>query len=209
MSNLTLFESAQVLAGYTQKQRQILDAAISVFAEKGYAGASTHEIAKRAGVAEGNIFARFGSKRGLLNAVIKPIINQIFPNAMAEMIQNQLNLPFPSLADFCWELVTGRLHLLRDNTAVVKVFVTELFSQEQIRELIIQRFSDDYWVQLTKTLDQLKAHGQLVQWDNHAIMKCLWSIVGGTAVGALYFGQPLDDQSIALTVEAAIKALTP
>lgn len=37
----------------TEKQKKIVQASIEVFAEKGYAGSSTSEIAKKAGVAEG------------------------------------------------------------------------------------------------------------------------------------------------------------
>ena len=43
----------QLFTNFTAKQKLIIIAAIEVFAEKGYAAASTKEIALRAGVAEG------------------------------------------------------------------------------------------------------------------------------------------------------------
>lgn len=51
----------------------ILDAARAVFAERGFAGATTRHIATRAGVAEPLIFNNFGSKSTLFaEAVIEP-----------------------------------------------------------------------------------------------------------------------------------------
>lgn len=53
----------------TEKQQNILDAALELFAEKGYHATSTGKIAARARVSEGLIFRHFGNKEGLLNAV--------------------------------------------------------------------------------------------------------------------------------------------
>ena len=48
----------------------MLDAARSCFAETGYAGTSTRQIAKRAGVVENLIFKHFDSKAGLFEAAV-------------------------------------------------------------------------------------------------------------------------------------------
>jgi AcrR family transcriptional regulator len=48
-----------------EKRERILDAASEVFAAKGFSGATTAEIAARAGVSEGIVFHHFGSKREL------------------------------------------------------------------------------------------------------------------------------------------------
>jgi AcrR family transcriptional regulator len=48
-----------------QRRERILDAAVEVFAERGYTGASMGEIAARAGVVASVIYDHFGSKREL------------------------------------------------------------------------------------------------------------------------------------------------
>lgn len=48
-----------------EKQDRIMNAAIGVFAEQGYAHASTDEIVKRAGISKGLLFHYFISKPGL------------------------------------------------------------------------------------------------------------------------------------------------
>lgn len=53
-----------------QRRRAILVAAVGVLMEKGYARASTLEIATRARVSKRELYAEFGSKRGILEALI-------------------------------------------------------------------------------------------------------------------------------------------
>ena len=55
----------------TDRQRQLLDAALAVFSRKGFKGTTTKEIAAEAGVAEAVIFQHFPSKEALYNAVLE------------------------------------------------------------------------------------------------------------------------------------------
>jgi AcrR family transcriptional regulator len=52
------------------RRRALLIAAVGVLMEKGYARASTLEIATRARVSKRELYAEFGSKRGILEALI-------------------------------------------------------------------------------------------------------------------------------------------
>jgi AcrR family transcriptional regulator len=51
------------------RREEILDAAMEVFAEQGYHGASTDEIARRAGISQPYVFRLFGTKKDLYIAV--------------------------------------------------------------------------------------------------------------------------------------------
>jgi len=53
-----------------RRQEEILQAAASVFAAKGYAQATTGEIAAAADIAEGSLYNYFASKRDILVAII-------------------------------------------------------------------------------------------------------------------------------------------
>ncbi|MGP1347978.1 MAG: TetR/AcrR family transcriptional regulator [Phycisphaerales bacterium] len=53
-----------------QRREQLLNTAINLFAEKGYAGATTAELSKAAGVTEPIIYRHFRSKKELFIAVI-------------------------------------------------------------------------------------------------------------------------------------------
>jgi AcrR family transcriptional regulator len=52
-----------------ERREEILDAAQVVFAESGYHGASTEEIARRAGISQPYVFRLFGTKKDLFLAV--------------------------------------------------------------------------------------------------------------------------------------------
>jgi AcrR family transcriptional regulator len=53
-----------------ERREEILDAALAEFAERGYHGASTEEIARRAGISQPYVFRLFGTKRELFKAVV-------------------------------------------------------------------------------------------------------------------------------------------
>lgn len=53
-----------------KRREQLLDTAVTLFAQKGYAGATTSELAKAAGVTEPIIYRHFTSKKDLFIAAI-------------------------------------------------------------------------------------------------------------------------------------------
>jgi len=53
-----------------ERREEILDAAFAVFAEDGLRGASTDEIARRAGISQPYVFRLFGTKKELFTALI-------------------------------------------------------------------------------------------------------------------------------------------
>jgi AcrR family transcriptional regulator len=68
------------------RRRAILIAAVEVLMEKGYARASTLEIATRARISKRELYAEFGSKRGILEALIDSAATEMLvPLAPAEI----------------------------------------------------------------------------------------------------------------------------
>ena len=53
-----------------ERPRELLDAALSVFVERGFAAARAEEIAARAGVSKGTLYLYFNSKEDLLKTLI-------------------------------------------------------------------------------------------------------------------------------------------
>ena len=53
-----------------ERREEILDAAMEEFAERGYHGASTEDIARRAGISQPYVFRLFGTKKALFTAVV-------------------------------------------------------------------------------------------------------------------------------------------
>ena len=57
-----------------ERPRQILDAALAVFGERGLAGARLDDIARRAGVSKGTIYLYFANKEELFREVVRAIV---------------------------------------------------------------------------------------------------------------------------------------
>jgi TetR/AcrR family fatty acid metabolism transcriptional regulator len=68
-----------------ERRSQILNAAIRVFARKGYATATIHNIAAAAGVAEGTIYNYFRSKEDLLIHIPRHIAGPAFERLALEL----------------------------------------------------------------------------------------------------------------------------
>ncbi|MBV9417478.1 MAG: TetR/AcrR family transcriptional regulator [Solirubrobacterales bacterium] len=69
-----------------QTRRDILGAARRLFAERGYSATSINDIAEEAGVAIQTIYARLGSKRGMLLALIDLIDEEAGVGTLAEEV---------------------------------------------------------------------------------------------------------------------------
>lgn len=104
-----------------EKYQRILEAAISVIAEKGFFQARVAEIAERAGVADGTIYLYFKNKEQILMAAIDAPFVAFLERARNEA-QNHSLTPDERLRRLC------RLHLetLGGNRNLALVFQTEL-----------------------------------------------------------------------------------
>jgi AcrR family transcriptional regulator len=111
----------------------ILDAAFTVLMERGYAGASTLEIARRAKVSKRELYADFGNKQGILAALIA---------ARAERMRAPLALPAPrDAASFRETLVQFGAGLLREVchpavTAIFRLAVAEAEASPEVARVL-------------------------------------------------------------------------
>lgn len=204
-----ILHQTQLFTNFTAKQKLIIIAAIEVFAEKGYAAASTKEIALRAGVAEGNIYSRFANKRGLLNAIIAPVLSQMFPDELDDFIKSRLHQDYVSLETFLTVLIKDRVTFLKDNAQIIKIVLSELLNDTQVRAQVVDGFTTQYWESMTHDLNAMVKRGLIVDWPLEDILRTIWSMTGGLILGFLYFDQPLDANTVNHAITAAIKALSP
>lgn len=101
---------------------EIVQAALEVFAEKGFAAAKLDEIAARAGISKGALYLYFETKEDIFRAVVR---EAVAPNLdMVEQVLAQATIPFPDLL----RMVFARLILVIGTTrlgAVAKLVIGE------------------------------------------------------------------------------------
>jgi AcrR family transcriptional regulator len=87
MNSQSPLESARWRRRKEARPREILDAALAVFAEKGFSAARMEDISRRAGVTKGTIYLYFESKEALFKALVReslaPTIQGVIARAQA------------------------------------------------------------------------------------------------------------------------------
>lgn len=173
----------------TRTQRQILAAALDLFAEKGYEEVGTREIAERAGVAEGTIFHNFVNKNGILDAIMQPIVKNILPTMLNTLDQAVLDSPNQTLEAFIVALVRDRVKFVTRNRASLAVILSQFFNNAEDRAAVLGMVSPAILTQATEAMERLKATGELVEWPNHMILQLVFSTIGGYLVEQVLYPQ--------------------
>lgn len=135
-------ENSETLAGEQPretKHRRILEAAVAVIAEKGFANSRVSEIAARAGVADGTIYLYFKSKDQILMAALDDAFSQFLATARQEVA------PIQDVRQKLRTVIFLHLSAMNANRALAVVLQTELrqsakflaeFSQRQLRSYL-------------------------------------------------------------------------
>jgi len=119
------------------KRERISDAAIAVFAEKGYHAARVSDVAKEAGVADGTIYLYFRNKEDLLLSIFEEKMGMLIGLLLAEL--EGVDSPLDKMRIF------SRQHLsrLRTYPLIAQVFQVEIRqSHKFLREYRPEKFLD-------------------------------------------------------------------
>lgn len=201
MSSENLIEAAlmqmNIKEKRTDKQQKIVEAAIKIFAKKGYTATSTNEIAKAAGVAEGTIFRHFGTKENLLLSVIVPFLMEAAPIVADEFIQGVVSKPYDSFESFLTASIKNRFAFLEENTDIFKILVTELLNREELRQYFINMFEQKALQPFGAVLDMYKERGELLNLPNATLLRMLGTCIFGYCMSrfALFPNTKWDDEA--------------
>lgn len=151
-----------------RNQAKILKAAEAVFAEKGFNGATTGEIAERAGVPKPNIHYYFGTKQQLYDRIIADIL-EVWLDAM-DVIQ-----PEAEPADAIREYVRRKIRASQDWPDSSRVWAIEIigggrnvsaFLEGRLRQAVRDK---------GKIMAQWAAEGRMHPVDPTHLMFMIWS----------------------------------
>lgn len=109
------------------KRDLILKAAIRIFAEKSYNGATTSEIAKEAGVAEGTVFRYFKTKKdiligGIIDEFTKFVGEKLISEKLINILEENSNKNEEEVLKI---LIKDRIELVKKYKDIMKIVVTE------------------------------------------------------------------------------------
>ncbi|MEW8977859.1 MAG: TetR/AcrR family transcriptional regulator [Symbiobacterium sp.] len=112
-------------------RRRILDAALDLISERGYNGATTAEIARRAGVAEGTIYRYFKDKKELFIACVEPVVHEALSRERALPRSGRLH-------DLIRLRIRELVQVMRENQKVFNVLFTEGRYHPEIADILLE-----------------------------------------------------------------------
>lgn len=120
-------------------EQRIIEAAIKVFSEKGFAGASTREIADSAGVNEVTLFRRFGSKKNILHHIIHQAVEIYGYHVVVEPVAKILEERDLTIRQKLLNLLKDRYQLIMKHFPLLKIMLQESSLNTEIRNLFFEK----------------------------------------------------------------------
>jgi AcrR family transcriptional regulator len=187
----------------TPKQISILQAAIEIFSEKGYAAAATSEIAQKAGVAEGTIFRYYKTKKDLLLSIIGPTMSRMLAPFVLRNFNGVLDIPYNTFEEFLRTFIINRLEFARRNFKILKILIQEIPFQPKLREQFAENILSKVLERVIEIVEHFKAKGEVIELPTPAIIRFTISTVVGYVLNRLLL-QPEkewnDEEEINLTI---------
>ena len=129
------------------KRRRILDAAVQVFARKGYFGAKVAEIARQAGVADGTIYLYFHNKEDILVSLFNEVMAEHIEGARYEIAR------LPGAPARLRAIAARHLRLFGGNRDLAIVFQVELRHSTRFLERFTGSWLQDYFAVVNAVLE--------------------------------------------------------
>ncbi len=155
---------------------RLIEAARSLFASRGYEGATTAAIAAVAGVAEGTIYRHFKDKKELLLACLEPVISEAMERSLA------LAADGITLRQLVERMVRERIRILRENQDIYRILFTQGQYQPEIRQLFFKRVLGPRAERIAAIIARFRERGEMIRTPNPAIISVglqgmLWELL--------------------------------
>jgi TetR/AcrR family fatty acid metabolism transcriptional regulator len=135
------------------KRARILEAAVWVFARKGYFGARVSEIARRAGVADGTIYLYFRNKEDILVSLFDEVMSEHVEKGRRELEAVE------GAGARLLLIARHHLRLLGGNRDLAVVFQVELRQSTKFMERFTAGWLKDYLGVVAEVLEQGQRDG--------------------------------------------------
>ncbi|MFC7441908.1 TetR/AcrR family transcriptional regulator [Laceyella putida] len=195
----------------TEKQKRILDAAIQVFAEKGYSGTSTSEIAERAGVAEATIFKHYRTKKGLLLRLVIPAFAKVASPIIYKGVVQLLDQDKP-MQEIMKDVILDRVQLVERHGQIFRVILVESLFHPELREALIDHVFRNVYTIASQKITELQQKGKLRQdLPEHVIIRGVigsaFSYLIARNIVPQYLAQGTEEEEVAWTAEILMHGL--
>lgn len=163
--------------GAHETQQRILDAAVDLIAARGFSAAATSDIAKKANVAEGTIFRHFKTKKGLLIAVMAPVVERFVVPVMLGHFKELLRQPHESFEAMVALLFRDRLEIVKRHPKIVRIMVQELPFNDELRSAVRRVMLEEVMPDAKAAIVRLQAKGLVVAESPERLLRMMASSI--------------------------------
>ncbi len=114
-------------------KEKIFDAAVDLFAERGYDGVSIRDIGRAVGVSEGAVYKHYASKEAILESIFAYVEGRIYPKAPEASIDALVDsLSYREILESIPRFMMADQHLGR----ITRIMVIEMYHNKKIRDYV-------------------------------------------------------------------------
>ncbi len=200
------------LQGLTEKQRRVLEAAMEVFAERGFSAASTSEIANRAGVAAGTVFKLYKTKKELLIGVLSPLLERFTTPDVVSQLESVLDAEHAHFEAFLRALVDDVMSFVSSHRKAVRIALQEIPVHPELQLLWTEVVEGRLKLRFIAAIERYQNQGELLDLPPERIGRIVLSQLSGHALAHhLLPGAPeatLDEDTEAM-LQVLLRGLRP
>jgi AcrR family transcriptional regulator len=149
------------------RRQHILQAAARVFGERGFRGATIHNVAEAAGVADGTIYNVFANKADILLSLLDPLATQTTGKPLTNPTSVDPSALLERLFRERWETFTPEL------LGVLRVVLSEALVDPDVRAALLERVIEPAIHPLERQLGVMTKSGDVISSDPKLISRTL------------------------------------
>lgn len=150
------------------RRAQLLDVALTLFAERGYHATSIADIIERAGVARGTFYNYFKSKREIFERLLDGLFD-----AISRVVRPIVTTPAGTIHEQVRENLAALVDALRKNSAVTRVILEQAVGLDEEGNQQLRAFYGRVLARIEKALTAGQALGIVRAGDVQVMATCL------------------------------------
>lgn len=175
------------------KRLALLQATAGLIMEKGIAAVTTREVAERAASTERTLFKQFGSKEGLVTAVVDMVATAQVAQSRFTDLATDPPRTLDAFEQWHRELLCERVGSPTARSHVGRLFLLEIIQNEAFKDRYSETWLAGIWVPLVRCLDALKAAGEIEDFaDTRLIAQSFFSLNLGYLFASLQVAPQLE-----------------
>lgn len=140
-----------------ERPQELLDAALAVFVERGFAAARLDEVARRAGVSKGTVYLYFSGKEDLLKALVESAIVPELENveALARAHAGSSRELLIAMVGAMWRSIA-----LSPLSGIPKLMLAEAGNFPELARYFLEAVIQRHWAALRRVLEEGMERGE-------------------------------------------------